>query len=115
MVPFAVGGFVSWKLHPEVKVSIDSRYEAAYPPGAVEENLLFYSGGEGWRSILDRYPTDAVLVPARSPLDRLMEEQNLPWDRVYRDDGYSIFARSEIAPRLPVVDRTGEPIRATFP
>ena len=115
MVPFAAGGFVSWKLHPEVKVGIDSRYEAAYPPGAVEENVLFYSGGEGWQSILEKYPTDVVLVPDWSPLDRLLEEADLPWYRVYRDDGYSLFARSEIAQRLPIADRTGRPVPASFP
>src|SRR5262249_5369267 len=31
MVPFRIGAYVSWKLYPAVKVSVDSRYEVAYP------------------------------------------------------------------------------------
>ncbi len=123
MVPFSAGAFVSWKLYPEVKVSLDSRYEAAYPPAAVEENVRFYAGRPGWQAVLTRYDTHAVLVPAWSRLWNMPEaaaaadESCWPpgWHRVYRDDGYCLFARCEIAASLPSVDRTGEPIRATFP
>ena len=41
MVPFVAGSYVSWKLYPEVKVSLDSRYEVAYPVPAVRENVSF--------------------------------------------------------------------------
>jgi len=123
MVPFDVGAFVSWRLYPQVKVSLDSRYEAAYPPGAVEESVRFYAGQRGWQAVLDRYDTDAVLVPCWSPLreipivQRVAEEPGWPpgWRLVYRDDGYCLFARSEIAAGLPATDRTGEPIPASFP
>ena len=123
LVPFDVGAFVSWRLYPDVKVSLDSRYEAAYPPGAVEESVRFYAGQRGWQAVLDRYDTDAVLVPCWSPLwempvaQRGGKEPGWPpgWHLVYRDDGYALFARSEIAASLPATDRTGEPIRASFP
>lgn len=116
MTPFNVGAFVSWKLYPSVKVGMDSRYEVAYPPGAAQENFEFYAGQAGWRETLARYPTDAVLVPRESPLDSLLTqapEQNT-WSRVYRDDGYSLFA-SKAVTNLPFVDRTGQPVRATLP
>jgi hypothetical protein len=123
MVPFDVGAFVSWRLYPSVKVSFDSRYEAAYPPGALEENVRFYSGEEGWQAVLDRYGTDAVLVPSRSPLreasvgQRAVKKSAWPagWRLVYRDDGYCLLARHAIATGLPLADRTGEPIPASFP
>lgn len=123
MVPFGVGAYVSWKLYPEVKVSIDSRYEAAYPTGTLDESVDFYCVEPGWEQTLDRHPTDAVLVPHASRLDRLMENvgadvasgQPGSWRRIYQDDGYSLFMRSEPAKRFPAIDRTGQRIIATFP
>jgi hypothetical protein len=123
MTPFRSGSFVSWKLHPAVKVSFDGRYEAAYPPEALEENFAFYGAKPGWRATLDRYPTDAVLVPRGSPLDGAMEQlagvalqDAAPhWCLIYRDDGFSLFVRGELARRLPAVDRTGERLPGTFP
>lgn len=114
MTDFDVGAYVSWRLHPAVRVGMDSRYEAAYPPGALEENVALYLGRDGWRATLDRYPTDAVLVPEWSPLDTLLA-RTPGWKRVYRDDAYSVVARTDVAARLPSVDRSNERIVARFP
>jgi hypothetical protein len=37
------------------------------------------------------------------------------WKLVYQDDGYSLFVKRQIAEGLPVADRRGERIVATFP
>ena len=37
MVPFRQGAYVSWRLYPAVKVSLDSRYEVAYPDAVVKQ------------------------------------------------------------------------------
>jgi hypothetical protein len=118
MTPFVTGAFVSWKLYPAVKVGMDSRYEVAYPPEAVAENVRLYAGGEGWEQIIDEYDTHAILVPAWSPLNQLLLAEATSaagWHRVYRDDGYALFARSDRAAGLPVTDRTGEAIIGRFP
>ncbi len=54
MTPFTTGAFVSWKLFPNIKVSIDGRFEVAYPPGALAENHAFYQAESGWRDTLDK-------------------------------------------------------------
>jgi hypothetical protein len=120
MVPFEVGAFVSWKLHPAVKVSCDGRYEVAYPPQQVEELWDFYASQRDWRQILRRYPPDVVLVPRSSPLENLLEqtvtaESDSQWKLVYRDDGFSLYARRDLTPGLPVVDRSGQKMAARFP
>ncbi len=121
MVPFEIGAYVSWKLYPHVKVSMDSRYEIAYPPEAAEENVAFYAGEKGWRETLDRYPPDAVLVPRWSPILKMLQtaepggETHKRWVQVYQDDGYSLFVRGNLFERLPIVDRTGRSIKAEFP
>ena len=72
MVPFDVGAYVSWKLYPEVKVSMDSRFEVVYPVPAVRENIRFYAAEEGWQQTLAKYQTDAILVPRWRQLEQVM-------------------------------------------
>jgi hypothetical protein len=118
MTPFNSGAFVSWKLYPAVRIGIDSRYEVAYPPEAVAENVALYAGGEGWQETLLRYPTDAVLVPRWSDLYEALEQgDSRPrnWQRVYQDDGFAVYVRPGRAAGLPAVDRSGQTIIGTFP
>ena len=112
MTPFVVGAFVTWYLGPEVQVSIDGRYEAAYPPNALPEHIAFYDAENGWQGILEKYPTDAVLVSKERPLHDAMS-QAVGWSRVYQDDAYEIYARPGLP--LPTVDRSGETVVGTFP
>jgi hypothetical protein len=112
MVHFNVGAFVTWKLYPDVKVSMDGRYEVAYPPEALAENLDFYAAEPGWEQTLDKYPTDAVLVPTPMPVCTAIEDID-GWTRVYCDDTFEVYARRGLP--LPVVDRRGQRFTGTFP
>jgi hypothetical protein len=111
-VPFEYGAYVSWMLEPQVKISFDSRYEAVYPPGLLEEHVAFYAASAGWRGTLDRYPTDAVLVRRGDPVEGALAAESA-WPRVYQDDAYSLFARGGAL--LPMVDRRGQRFSASFP
>ncbi len=100
-VPFQTGAFVSWNLYPQVKVSLDSRYEVAYPDGAVEENWKFYRADEGWRATLAKYDTHAVLVPRHEPvfdaITRSIEsEADFGWKQIYDDGNCAVFERKEV-------------------
>lgn len=112
LVPFVEGAYVSWKLYPALRVSIDGRYEAAYPPRLLEEHIAFYDGHPGWRELLDRYPTDLALIPRRRPVAPLMRARS-GWTRVYEDDAYEVYARPGID--LPRVDRRGQHLTGEFP
>jgi hypothetical protein len=114
MTPFNAGSYVSWKLYPSVKVSLDSRYEVAYPPGTLAESGRFYNAAEGWETILGKYPTDAVLVPREAPVAAALAAGG-QWRRVYRDDEYALFVRPGLARTLPVLDASGREIRGAFP
>jgi len=120
MTPYNSGAYVSWKLFPAVRVGLDSRYEVAYPTDSAEEIHAMYVGDPGWRETLDRHPTDAVLVMQDNRLRSLLADSTSldgepRWLRVYQDDGFAIFARPEVAARLPVADRVGESITGSFP
>lgn len=111
MVDFDCGAYVSWKLHPDVCVSMDSRYEAAYPEWLVGENFQFYTAKEDWQRILTAYPTDLVLVDKRLPLAKVMPQSG--WKKIYTDKGFEIYARPCLT--MPVVDWTGRSFKGVFP
>jgi hypothetical protein len=112
LVPFGVGAFVSWKLHPRIKVSLDSRYEVAFRPDLLVAHLDFFAARRGWRDFLDAYATDLVLAPAGAQVVDALTTQS-GWSIVYRDDAYVLFARPGLA--LPPNDRRGHRLVGTFP
>jgi hypothetical protein len=111
-VMFDYGAYVLWKMYPAVKVSIDSRYEAAYPDWLVTENVQFYSAMEGWQDILTKYPTDIVLIPKALPIASVMPRAQ-GWKRVYTDRAFEIYERPGL--NLPVVDWSDRTLEGRFP
>ena len=115
MVPFRPGAYVSWKLYPNVKVSVDSRYEVAYPDEWVERVFRFYEAGQsadkGWRETLGAYPTDLVLAAGSAPV--LAPLHALGWKTVYVDAQFELAARPGL--ELPAVDRSADSFSGVFP
>ena len=112
MTPFEWGAYVSWRLYPQVKISMDGRYEVAFPLELVDELYAFYMADEGWEAVLDKYPTDAILIPLRLPLAKRLPDHSA-WRRCYRDDAFEIYVRA--ASTLPEVDARGTDIFDSFP
>lgn len=92
--PFVPGGYCLFRLHPQVKVSLDGRYEVAYAPGLLEENVDFYAARAGWRATLEKYPTDAVLVPTTAAVYAKLRDES-GWRETYVDEMYAVFVRCE--------------------
>lgn len=111
MTPFRLGAYASWKLYPEVKVSLDSRYEVSYPNAVVEQVFDFYEALPNWRTTLTAFPIDVVLVPREAPISRQIATTN--WSCVYKDDQFQLYARPGLA--LPLQDRSSTPFRGVFP
>lgn len=111
MVPFEYGAYVSWKMYPSVLVSIDSRYEAAYPNWWVDESFSFYAARPGWKQTLAAYPTDVLLVRRTQPLAMAMKETN--WRRVYIDRAYEVYERPGLD--LATVDYHNQAFEGRFP
>jgi hypothetical protein len=124
MVPFAAGAFISWKLYPYVKVSMDSRFEVAYHYESVAENINFYAAKKDYLNIPLKYETDAILVPnwrkIKMELEKTTSKTNNTtllkrWVQVYTDAAYSIYMNPKIAVRYPIVDSTHVTIKGVFP
>ena len=91
---------------------MDSRFEVAYPLWLEEEIFDFYMARQGWKGLLAKYPTDAVLVPTRLPVARYLQEL-AGWRRCYKDDSSEIYIR--INGDLPPVDQRGRQHLGAFP
>jgi hypothetical protein len=111
-VPFDVGAFVSWVLHPAVRVSIDSRYEAAFDPALLDEHVALWEGRPGRRAVLEKYPTDAVLLRRGGPGARALRADG-DWPVAYEDDVWVVLVRPGVA--LARADRRGERLPEALP
>jgi hypothetical protein len=97
LTSFEGGSYVTWRLHPAAKVSLDSRYEAAYRDGVLEAHYAFYEAAPGWETFLDRHPTDAVLLPCAYPvIARLNATPG--WTRAYADATHCLHVRTGASP-----------------
>jgi hypothetical protein len=117
LVGFDWGAYVSWKLAPDVKVSMDSRFEVAYPPEIEAEQFAFWMADPGWQDLLalERYrTTDLILAPRFLASQIHAKLAELPgWKRVYRDATFELFARASSL--LPLVDRPDVAFEGTLP
>ena len=111
LVPFRLGAYVSWKLYPSVKVSLDSRYEVAYSDVVMKKIFDFYEAQADWPSTLAVYPTDLVLVPKDAPVSGLI--QTVDWHPVYSDRQFALYARKGLS--LPIEDWSTRSFAGTFP
>ena len=98
MTHFEHGGYVSWWLYPSVKVSMDSRYDVAYPPALVDESFRFYEAGADWQQILEKHPTDLALIPVHTAVAALMPGSG--WNLIYNDPSFRIYARPGLQLRV---------------
>ena len=93
LVPFDWGAYIIWKLYPDVKVSLDSRYEVAYSNQVVDEQHDLYMGVQNWRELLGKYAPDIILTHVGLPLSKLINSSP-EWKVVYTDCQWNIFAKN---------------------
>jgi hypothetical protein len=101
MTPFATGAYVSWTCYPQVRVSLDGRYEVAYREDVLPKHNRFYAAAPDWQQILTEFDADAVLVQANSPVKPLLTQSaahGQVWARVYDDNVFAIFMKKSPTP-----------------
>jgi hypothetical protein len=75
-----------------------------------EEHVQFFWARQGWQGLLDRYPTDAVLVPRPAPIAAALEDSAATrdsWPRAYQDATYVIHVRRGAFPEC--IERSRDP------
>ncbi len=120
LTPFAQGAYVSWTMYPNVRVSLDGRYEVAYEDQVMLDHESLFKGKPDWPKLLEKYPCDAVLVDQNSDLRPFLEvfrkeNSELPiptkqrWRFVYEDDAFVVLTKN-VMETLTYVDRRLEPL-----
>lgn len=102
MTPFSAGAYLSWECYPQVRVSIDGRYEVAYRSDVLPKHDLFYEGKAGWRSVMEEYDADAILVKQTAPVRRLLgstEHETDHYRLVYEDSAFALFVQDSLSVR----------------
>jgi hypothetical protein len=92
--PLWWGSYITWELHPAVRVSMDGRNVSLFPDAMVVENFDFYLKDAGMVDVDApvRYNTDFLLIPTDSPvLSRI--ETDRRWEQAFRDGDAALFVR----------------------
>ncbi len=81
---FGWGEFLIRSHRPDCKVSMDGRYETAYPERVYKEYFDFLMSRKDWESFLIAYLHDLVMIQLNTNLFSLMS-QHLAGKSVYAD------------------------------
>lgn len=84
------GGYLAWRGIP---VYIDGRADV-YGDAFMSQYVRAFQVREDWRSPLDQYGVEVVLIERDGSLATLLHESD-EWQRVYRDELAVVFTRSE--------------------
>jgi len=89
---FNWGQYIIWNTYPRCKVAFDGRYETVYPIQIQKEYFNFLNGHSEWKSFLENYPHDAVILTRNAKVHLLMLKEP-EWQRVYFDQGSVLFLK----------------------
>jgi hypothetical protein len=90
LVPFNWGSYALWKLYPQCRVSIDSRYEETYSDSFYKEMMDFNFSNSGWDNVLKKYHADIILIPGDSKIyKKIYVLKN--WKLIYYDKYSAVF------------------------
>jgi len=96
LLPFEWGEYVIWKLYPDCKVSIDGRFRTAYPEEVLDDHFEALRNEERRMELLDKYPTDVVLVRRNSPFQKMIAIRQ-DWIYVYSDSLSKIYLKDGVS------------------
>lgn len=89
-IPFGWGCYTMWRLHPKIKVSIDGRYEAAYPESSFLLNQAFFDhNAPDWARMIEEHRVDFVVLDLSRGGLRPEHLQPLGFAIVFMDEGTS--------------------------
>lgn len=86
LVDFNAGSYALWRLYPNMKVSVDGRYEECYPEETVRDNALAFRPDLAvGRAALERFEPTHILVQRTAGLQNPEAAFGDGWRIVYRD------------------------------
>ena len=95
LAPDYWGGYLIYRLYPQVKVAIDDRHDF-YGDQSLKSYLKMIHVEPGWSDFLTQRDIHCVLVPKDSALANILRETPA-WHPVYHDDLATVFTSSSVA------------------
>lgn len=99
--PFAWGSYLSWRLYPDIKISMDGRYETTYPESTFALNNDFFDHTGDWFRLCRDFKVDYVILDLQTerlrPEDLTAKGYVLVWRQ---DDLSALLALPEHAETL---------------
>jgi hypothetical protein len=97
--PLPWGEVLSWSLYPNVRVSMDGRFETVFPASVRADHLRFWTGARDV-SAASKYDTTHILVPAVDA-GTLSALDASPWVRIHQDSVAVLYSRTATAIAAP--------------
>jgi hypothetical protein len=94
--PDSWGGYLIYRLYPNVLMMVDDRHDF-YGQAFLRDYLTVLHAGRGWRDLLDANQVNWVVVPLDSPLANALNDTG-DWKMVHHDGTAIIFARASPLP-----------------
>jgi hypothetical protein len=88
------GGYLIYRLYPQIKVVVDDRHDL-YGAEFLKQYLKTVKAEPGWDELLNREDVRAVLAPSDSPLANILKFAP-GWRVSYQDDSAVFFQRTEL-------------------
>jgi hypothetical protein len=99
--PFAWGSYVAWRLYPNIKISMDGRYETTYPESTFVLNSDFYDHQGDWSRLCRQFKVDYVILDLQTERLRPADLAAEGFVQIWRQDGVSaLFSAPEHATLL---------------
>ncbi len=120
VVPFQWGSYAAWRLHPDVLVSIDGRYEETFPERTFDENHnFFYKKGDNWTRLVEAYHTDFVILKNSDTRVTNADLAVLGFFPVWQEAGSALYATRPWIEKLTasarsLPDHTVDPLSRDF-
>jgi hypothetical protein len=92
---YGAGGFLIYKLYPQVPVAIDGRSEF-YGNRVLSGYYTIFRAEDGWAPLLDEWGADLALISPQSPLAKALRA-DAAWVEEFTDDEASVFVRRAAA------------------
>jgi hypothetical protein len=87
--PFAWGSYLSWRLYPKIKISMDGRYETTYPESTFALNNDFFDRQNDWFRLCREYKVDYVILDLQAERLRAEDLTARGYVLVWKQDGVS--------------------------
>ncbi len=94
LADFHYGSYLAYRLHPNIYIFMDGRYEETYEPGLLERLKAIHIG-KNWKDEINKQHIDFIIAEKRYPLyERLLDDKD--WKLYAHSKQFSLFLNKDV-------------------